>query len=308
VAEHPEDLLRDADIAMYRAKERGKARYEIFDAQMSTQALARLNLESELRRAHERHELKVYYQPIVDVSTERIIGLEALVRWEHPEHGLIEPADFIPLAEETGLICAIDRCVLEESCRQMGLWRQRYPSLQPLLLSANLSVCDLESGTLAAQIAQILAETDFDPHAVQLEITESVMMADTPALHTSLAQLGALGIRLALDDFGKGYSSLSYLERFPVATLKIDKRFLRELEQSPGKRAIIQAVSTLGQQLGIQVVVEGVETVEQSRQVRELGCLLAQGYFFGRPLSGVATELVLAREEGKRLLWQTVSA
>jgi len=296
--EHPENILRDADIAMYRAKDNGKARYEMFDTVMHTRAVALLKLENDLRRAIERQEFRVFYQPIVSLQTDQVAGFEALVRWEHPERGLVPPAEFIPLAEETGLIMEIGHWVLYEACRQVHQWQT---SLQrPLMLSVNLSGKQFIQHNLIQQIESILRETDFDPRWLRLEITESVVMENAEAAASMLLQLRDLGVHLSIDDFGTGYSSLSYLHRFPVTTLKIDRSFIGRMGEGDENAEIVSTIMTLASNLGMEVVAEGVETEEQLAQLRALNCEYGQGYLFSKPVPAeTARELILERLIGR---------
>ena len=282
--DRPSALLRDADVALYRAKSKGKACYEIFDEQMNAHAVERLELEGQLQRALERDEFVLYYQPQVELATGRLVGLEALVRWRHPAQGLLAPGVFIPLAEETGLIRPLGQWVLGEACRQARRWQQQAPGAPPLVMGINLSAREFEHPGLVEHIAVVLRETQVDPQAVQLEITEHVVMADAHEAAGTLRQLKALGVRLAIDDFGTGYSSLSYLKRFPVDTLKIDRMFIRGLGADTENQAIVQAVLSLGQALQLTVVAEGVETASEVAELERLGCVVGQGYYFGPPL------------------------
>ena len=287
------DLLRDADIAMYRAKARGKARYQVFDPSMNALAIRRLELEGQLRRGIELGELKVYYQPKVEISDGRVVGMEALVRWHHPERGLISPAEFIPLAEETGLILPLGRWVLEEACRQAREWQERYPGCLPTM-SVNLSAKQFQQPHLLEEISEVLAATELEPCGLVLEITESVLMEDAQANIATLEGLKALGVGLAIDDFGTGYSSLDYLKRFPVDVIKIDRSFVNGLGPSPKDAAIIQTVIDLAEALDLEPIAEGIETAEQARQLWDMGCRVGQGYYFARPLpSDEVAELLL---------------
>ena len=294
--ETPENLLRDADIAMYRAKEKGKARYEVFDSVMHARAVALLRLENDLRRAIERQEFRVFYQPIVALETRRIVGFEALVRWQHPERGFVPPGEFIPLAEETGLVADIDRWVLRESCRQMAEWQQLAPANRALTLSANLSSKELTQADLVGSIKSTLDETGFDPHCLRLEITESAVMENAETSATMLAQLRDIGVRISIDDFGTGYSSLSYLHRFPVTTLKIDRSFIGRMTEDGEKFEIVRTIMTLANNLGMDTVAEGVETERQLAQLRLLKCEYGQGYLFSKPVDAAAAGALLTRK------------
>lgn len=287
------DLLRDADVAMYRAKDKGKARYQVFDPSMNALAMRRLELENQLRRGIERGELRVYHQPKVEISDGRVVGMEALVRWEHPERGLIPPAEFVALAEETGLILPLGRWVLEEACRQAKEWQELYSDCRPTM-SVNLSARQLQQPNLLEEISEVLGATELEPCGLVLEITESVIMEDAEANIATLEGLKGLGVKLAIDDFGTGYSSLAYLKRFPVDVIKIDRSFVHGLGVSPKEAAIVQAVIDLAEALGLEPIAEGIESAEQARQLLEMGCYVGQGYHFTRPLpSTEATNLLL---------------
>jgi diguanylate cyclase (GGDEF)-like protein len=291
--QRPEDILRDADTAMYRAKQLGKARYEVFDQAMHTRVMDQLELERDLRRAVERQELFLNYQPIVSMDTGVIRGFEALVRWQHPERGVIPPAKFIPTAEETGLIIPIGIWVLGEACRQMRRWQELCPADEPLTINVNLSGKQFTQPDLLEQIKEVLRETGLDPRSLKLEITESVVMENIETATRMLEQLRALGVELSIDDFGTGYSSLSYLQRFPVGTLKIDRSFVSRMTESEGTAEIVRTVMRLAQNLGMDVVAEGVETERQREQLRALECEFGQGYYFSRPMDGEAAEAFL---------------
>ncbi len=277
------DLLRNADLAMYRAKDGGKNSYAIFEPLMNEKALKRLGMEAELRRALEKKELRVYYQPKVSIRTGRILAQEALVRWEHPERGLISPAEFVPLAEETGLIIPLGRWVLEQSCRQLGEWQRLYPSDPPLGMSVNLSAAQFKRPDLGSSVAEVLRQTGLDPHTLILEITESMMVEDVGAALATLKELKSLGIKIAVDDFGTGYSSLSYLKHFPVDFLKIDRSFVAGLGRDPKDEGLVAASIELAHALKLEVVAEGVETEGQLERLRTLGCDMAQGFYFQKP-------------------------
>ncbi len=282
----PETLIRDADAAMYRAKDRGRARWELFDNAMRASAVDRLDIETALRRALERRELRVYYQPIIDLKDGEIDGIEALLRWEHPERGLLNPDDFITVAEETGLIVPIGAWVLDQACRQVQRWQASVSTLAPLRVSVNLSGRQLGHPSLVEDVSSVLANTGIDPSMVELEITESVLMDDVEMSRETLGQLHALGVKLAVDDFGTGYSSLSYLRRFPVDLLKVDRSFIDALGENSDDSAIVTAIITLAHTLGLIAVAEGVETAEQLATLRQMRCDRAQGYHMARPASG----------------------
>jgi EAL domain-containing protein (putative c-di-GMP-specific phosphodiesterase class I) len=279
-----DELVREADIALYRAKAAGKARAVLFDPTMNARILERLELEGDLRRALERGELRLDYQPIVDLETGRVAEVEALLHWEHPERGLIAPLEFIPIAEEVGLIVPIGRWVLREACRQAQAWQARYPSERPLLMSVNVSAREFQQPDLIGQVAAVLDETGLAPACLRLEITESVLMDDAPATEATLRGMRALGVRLAIDDFGTGYSSLGYLQRFSVDTLKIDRAFVTPLDHDEQAGTIVRAVTALGHALGIEVTAEGIETAGHWARLRALGCDYEQGYYFARPV------------------------
>ena len=282
--DQPGTLLRNADLAMYKAKETGKAHHEVFDPVMNTRAMERLRLEGELRRALERNEFRVYYQPKVLLETGKVIGAEALVRWEHPERGLLSPAAFIPLAEETGLIVPLGEWVLEEACRQAREWHDQHLTEPPLTVSVNLSARQFRHPLLFEEISSILESSGIEAGALILEITETVMMEGDEDLIDQLRELKASGVRLAIDDFGTGYSSLSYLSRFPVDYLKIDRSFIDGLGERPEARKLVGGIVDLASSLGLRVVAEGVETAEQLEELKEMGCEIGQGYYFARPL------------------------
>jgi diguanylate cyclase (GGDEF)-like protein/PAS domain S-box-containing protein len=291
--ENPEDILRDADTAMYRAKQLGKARHEVFDKAMHAVAMNLLHLETDLRRALERQEFFVQYQPIVSLDNFSLRGFEALVRWQHPERGLISPMDFIPVAEDTGQILALGQWALHEACRQMRRWQKRYPSDPPLSISVNLSGRQFAQPNLIEQVRHILEDTKLDPRSLKLEITESVVMDNIDTATEMLRQLRALGVQLSIDDFGTGYSSLSYLHRFPIDTLKIDRSFVSQMVDNNENIEIVRTIVMLAQNLGMDVVAEGVETKEQLALLRKLGCENGQGYFFSRPVSVGGAEKII---------------
>lgn len=280
----PEDILRDADAAMYRAKAKGKARHELFDHEMHSRALKLLQTEAELRRAIERSELCVHYQPLFDLTTKRITGFEALVRWNHPERGLVMPAEFVPIAEETGLISQIGSWVLTTACWQLASWRKLLPADQELTISINVSRKQFSQPDLLARLHQILQQTGSKPEWLALEITESVLMEHTDGLIRLLTELKGLGVQLHVDDFGTGYSSLAYLHRFPIDKLKIDRSFVSHMESAGRNAEIVRAIVTLAHGLGMGTIAEGIETEEQAKFLCSLKCQLGQGYLLGRPV------------------------
>jgi diguanylate cyclase (GGDEF)-like protein/PAS domain S-box-containing protein len=275
--ERVEHLLRDADTAMYRAKVRG-CRHAVFDSSMHERAMAALRIENELRRALERGELRVHYQPIVELASGKTLGVEALVRWEHRERGLIPPSEFIPLAEETGLVVPLGHWVLDEACRALSALPEQ------ITLSVNLSGRQLLQPEFCSELKEMLSRSRLDPSRLRLELTESMLIGNGAAAREALTQLRGTGVRLCIDDFGTGYSSLSYLHELPIDSLKIDRSFVGAMGDDERKIKIVQSILVLGKALGIDVVAEGVETAEQAELLRRLGCELAQGYFFARPL------------------------
>jgi diguanylate cyclase (GGDEF)-like protein/PAS domain S-box-containing protein len=290
-----EDLLRDADLAMYRAKTQGRGRYAIFHPRMHSSAVALLQMETDLRRAVERQELKLHYQPIVSLRTNRLVGFEALIRWQHPQQGLISPAQFVPIAEETGLITSIGEWILQTACTQMRQWQKQFPEWQFLTMNVNLSSKQF-TPHLVEQVDQILQETGLGGEYLKLEITESVLMGHAESAITTLTQLKQLGIQLAIDDFGTGYSSLSYLHRFPIDTLKVDRSFIQRVDVDGEQLAIVRTIITLAWNLGMEVIAEGVETPKQLAQLRSLRCEYAQGYLFSKPRDVQAIEALLTQE------------
>lgn len=310
--------MRNADTALYQAKARGKARHAVFDSHMHATVLKRLRTESDLRRALERGEFRVFYQPKMKLKTDlqgflrfsgsraivagakettrapRIEGTEALVRWEHPDLGLISPTEFVPVAEETGLIVPIGLWVLREACLQTRQWNERYPDDPPLTVCVNLSARQFHDPGLCQDVTRILQETGLDPQYLSLEITESAVMKDVQVTSATLRELKGLGVELSVDDFGTGYSSLSYLKRFPVDYLKIDRSFVEELKGNAEDAMLVSGIIRLAHTLGMRVVAEGVESVEQLQRLQGLGCDLAQGYYFSKPLPGEAVPGLLA--------------
>ena len=296
-AENPEAYLQNADTALYHAKAKGKAGYEIFDAQMHTEAVNRLQMETDLRRAIERQELELYYQPILETSSQEIIGFEALLRWYHPTLGRVSPVKFIPIAEETGLIIKLGWWALRQACQQMKTWQQQR-GCQSMVISVNLSCKQFLQSDLLAQIEYALDETGLQPQHLKLEITESLFMSHSESTRFKLKRLRNLGIHLSIDDFGTGYSSLSYLQRFPISTLKIDRSFIHHLGQNFDNSAIVEAITVLAHKLGMNVIAEGVETLEQLELLRAIGCEQVQGYLFSPPIAATDAAALLFSEEG----------
>ena len=300
--EDAETMLRDADTAMYRAKDNGKARHELFHSTMHTRAVALLQLETDLRRAIEREEFCVHYQPIISLETQAIVGFEALARWNHPERGLVPPDEFIPIAEETGLITEIGALVLRQACTQMREW-QLALGKESLTMSVNLSGKQLTQTDLIRQVQDTLSQTGLTSTCLRLEITESVVMENAELATNTLLQLRKLGVHLSIDDFGTGYSSLSYLHRFPVNTLKIDRSFIGRMAKGDENSEIVRTICTLANNLGMEVVAEGVETHEQLELLRSLKCEYGQGYLFSRPVDAEkATALILEDPSGSGYL------
>jgi EAL domain-containing protein (putative c-di-GMP-specific phosphodiesterase class I) len=294
--DQPVELLRDADTAMYRAKALGKAHHVVFDKAMHTSVVARLRLETDLRRAIERQEFRLEYQPIVTLETGRVVGFEALVRWNHPERGSVSPVEFIPASEETGLIIPLDLWVLGEACRQMSVWNRKLRPAAPMGISVNLSSKHFAQTDLIDHIDQVLRETGLDAGCLRLEITESVIMGHTDSATSMLRQIKERGVTLSMDDFGTGYSSLSYLHKFSFDLLKIDRSFVSRMGARGENSEIVATIVALAHNLGMHVVAEGVETAEQCDQLRALNCQYGQGYFFSRPVPASVAEQLLGVE------------
>jgi len=299
--DHPENILRDADTAMYRAKAQGKACYEVFDKGMHTRAVYLLQMETDLRRALEREEFRVYYQPIVSLDNGQLAGFEALVRWQHPERGFINPGDFIPLAEDTGMILPLGAWILKRACQQLSQWQWQSPANRSLFMSVNLSGKQVAQADIVLEIEQVLRETGVDPRHLKLEITESAVMENAEHAVTLLKRLKAIGVQLSVDDFGTGYSSLGYLHRFPLDTLKIDRSFISRIDEAEENIEIVRTVITLAENMGMDVVAEGIETLGQLGQLRLLKCQYGQGYLFSRPVDAESAAVWLS----KRPQWQT---
>jgi diguanylate cyclase (GGDEF)-like protein/PAS domain S-box-containing protein len=290
----PEGLLRDADTAMYRAKSQGPAGHVVFNRGMHQFVMARLQLETDLRRALERGQIEVHYQPVVDLRTGAVTSLEALLRWAHPRHGILFPDEFLSVAEETGLIVQMGRYVLSEACRKVRELQERYPEHAALKLSVNLSNKQFFQADLLEQVRHALVDSGLHPSCLGLEITEGVIIQHAESANTRFSRLKSLGIQLSMDDFGKGYSSLNYLHRFQMDILKIDRSFVSRIEEGSGNLAILEAIVTLAHQLGMEVVAEGIQTAAQVRKIRALGCEYGQGFLFSKPLPAGEIENLLA--------------
>ena len=291
--DRPAELLRNADIAMYCAKEAGKARYAIFDREMYARTLELLHLESDLRKAIERQEFLLHYQPIVSLMTGKLVGFEALIRWQHPERGLVSPQEFISIAEDIGLIVPIGEWVMHQACQQMREWQLKFPLAANLKISVNLASQQIKEAKLIERIDRVMAETGLDGSFLKLEITESMLLNNTEATINMLSEIRARKIQLSIDDFGKGYSSLSYLHRFPINTLKIDGSFVSQMNYDPENFEIVRTINTLAHNLGLDVTAECVETATEFSQLKALGCEFGQGYFFSKPLDSKAAESLI---------------
>jgi diguanylate cyclase (GGDEF)-like protein/PAS domain S-box-containing protein len=294
-----EDVLRDAEIAMYRAKHAGKARCEVFDNAMQADAVKRLQLETDLRKALECDEFRVHYQPLVSLQDTRIVGFEALTRWQRPQ-GIVMPGEFISVADETGLILPMNRQLLREACQQIRRWQSLFPSDPPLCISVNVTAKQFAQPDLDSQIKEILEQTGMDPSWVDLEITENIAMGDAERSAIVLSELKALGVRLSVDDFGTGYSSLSRLQRFPVDTLKIDRSFIARIDSDPETHEIVRIIVILAHNLGLKVVAEGIENREQMEMLKHFGCELGQGYLFSKPVAADTVVQLLASQHAAR--------
>jgi diguanylate cyclase (GGDEF)-like protein/PAS domain S-box-containing protein len=289
-------LLYRADAAMYEAKRQGKARYAIYNLITHMRSREPLRMAYYLRVALERGEFALHYQPKVDLRTDTIVHMEALLRWHHPEYGMVPPSEFIPVAEETGLIISLGRWVLKEACTQVRRWQELYPRTPGLVAEVNLSAKQLHRPTMAGEeVAEVLRETGLEPSRLELEITEGVLMEDAPSTVAALEKLKDLGVKVSIDDFGTGYSSLSYLKRFPVDTLKIDRSFIGGLDTDPEDDVLVSGMIGLGHALGLNVVAEGVETERQLVRLKEMGCTMAQGHYFSKPLPAEAATSLLAK-------------
>ncbi len=295
----PEEMIRDADTAMYRAKTTGGSRFVMFDQAMHNNAVERLELENDLRHAVERGQICLFYQPIVNMRTRQLAGFEALARWSHPKRGLVSPAEFIALAEETGIIVPLGIWILEQACKQLAEWQQNHPEIATITMSVNLSRKQLAMPDLLPRIRQILSDTGVDPRFLKLEITESAMMHDADAALAVLKQIQAMNIQLHMDDFGTGYSSLSCLQQFPLDGLKIDRQFVSGIATRADHAAVLRAIVQLAHNLKIPLVAEGIETLDQIKVLDSLGCDQAQGYFFAKPMDTASATNFIKEQKTK---------
>jgi len=295
--ERPEEILRDADAAMYRAKSRGRDQYHVFESSIRSNVISRLSLDRELRQAIDRGAFQVHYQPIVSLETGTIAGFEALVRWEHPGRGVVLPSEFVPLAEETGLILPIGRFVLEESCRQTNLWNKKYDAR--FQISVNLSPRQFDQTDLPQHVEKTLFATGLPAEDLCLEITEGIIIRSSRTANQTLQDLRAMGVGVSLDDFGTGYSSLSYLNAFPITALKVDRSFVSNVENAGKHHEIVRSIVDLGRKLGLTTIAEGVETMPQARALKGLSCARAQGYLFAKPIPASDIERLLETDQAK---------
>jgi EAL domain-containing protein (putative c-di-GMP-specific phosphodiesterase class I) len=293
----PEDILRNADTAMYHAKARGKARLAIFDEAMRERAVSRLEIETGLRKAIQAGELMLYYQPELSLRETRVVGYEALVRWNHPERGILPPSEFIPIAEESDLIIHLGRWVLKEACAQMAEWHRRFVVAPPLTISVNVSPRHLRDTGLVEDVERVLEETGLDPRCLKLEMTESSIMQNPDTALDILRRLKLMQVGLEIDDFGTGYSSLSYLQRLPFDTVKIDRSFIKELGVSGESLEIVKTIVDLARSLQMDVVAEGIETQDQLHNLADLGCEYGQGYYFSKPVGALTTQAIMQERD-----------
>ena len=293
----PQDLLRDADLAMYHAKEEGRARFQVFSVAMRDSVQARFGMEADLRNALERGELRLAFQPIVELETGRVHGFEALLRWHHPKRGVILPLDFVPLAEQTGLIVSIGSWVLQEACRQARRWQETFPAAAALRISVNLSAKQLAHPRIVEDVRTALQAAGLAPRCLALEISERVLLDSVESSTTALGQLRGLNVELHMDDFGTGYSSLSSLPRFPLQGIKVDRSFVHRMGARRTDLEIVRSIVDLAGNLGLGVMAEGVETVTQRARLIAFGCRLGQGYLFAKPVEPTAAGALLAEPE-----------
>ena len=295
--QQPETLMRDADTALYQAKRSGRNRFEVFDEQMHEKALRFLQIETDLRFALERQEFFLVYQPIVELSDRKLAGFEALIRWQHPKHGLIPPSDFIPIAEETGMISSIGAWVLQTACKQLRDWQKKNSEMADVWMSVNVSTKQFMEPQLLSLVAETLQETGLSPHCLKLEVTETAMVENIDFAVEAMQNLKKLGLKLAIDDFGTGYSSLNYLHRLPLSSLKIDRSFVAQMEKGAENQEIIKTILSLAKSLNLETIAEGVETVSQISKLSELSCQLGQGFYFAKPLDASNVEKTFVTPE-----------
>ncbi|RPJ41593.1 MAG: EAL domain-containing protein, partial [Chloroflexi bacterium] len=291
----PAEILRDADIAMYQAKLSGQDCYVMFNPELRTQAMSRLQLENDMRHGLERQEFVLFYQPIFSLESDRIVGFEALIRWNHPRRGMILPGDFIPVAEESGLILGIGKWVLRQACEQMSLWRRLLPGAEDLTINVNISSKQFSQVHFVEQVEQVLRDTGLTPEALKLEITESVVIDNQAHANALFDRLGKLGVKMQVDDFGTGYSSLSYLQNFPIQGIKIDKSFIQEMGRLGKNPDLVRTILMMARDLGMIAVAEGVETVEQLAVLKDLSCAFGQGFLLARPMDEQMAARLLER-------------
>jgi diguanylate cyclase (GGDEF)-like protein len=298
-----DDLIRNSDLALYHAKNNGKGTYEVFDAEMYEQVSRRMSLETDLRKALERREIEVYYQPIIDIINQEIVGFEALMRWRHSQLGSIAPDVFIPIAEESGLIIDLGWWLAEEACSQIKAWQKKFPYFSSLKISINFSAKQFFQSNFVDKIEHIIKNNYLDPNTVSIEITESLFIKYTEVMQKKMEFLNALGVKLSLDDFGIGYSCLSYLKNFSLDTIKIDRSFVKDLSCNPHNLAIVEAIALLARQLNMDIVAEGVETEEQMSIISSIGCYQAQGYLFSPPVTASVAEKLLEKAHQNQSFW-----
>lgn len=298
---HPEEVLRDADIAMYQAKTSGKARFEIFDIKMRSHIFSRLEMEQDLRSALENGDFQLYYQPIVSMKSNQLVSFEALIRWDHPTRGLLLPGEFLPIAEESGLILPIEKWVLHEACAQLKRWHENYPSLQNVSVNVNISNRQFAQSNFVDGVMNALTVTGLQPESLKLEITENVLISNYVTANEVFTKLWNSGVQMQIDDFGSGYSALAYLQHFPISAIKIDKSFIDEIGKSRKGIALIRAIVSMARELGMEAIAEGIETGEQLDQLRELSCNLGQGFLLSRPLNKESAEKVLEQQQIKQI-------
>jgi diguanylate cyclase (GGDEF)-like protein len=293
----PEEVLRDADIAMYQAKASGKARCEVFDIKMRSQAYSRLEMEQQLRAALENREFQLYYQPILSLKSNQVVSFEALIRWRHPQRGLLLPGEFLSTAEASGLILSIEKWVLNEACAQLKSWHQKYPGFGHVSVNVNISNRQFAQPNFIAEVKEALHKNDLPPESLKLEITENVLIVNSVAANKVFAELRALGVQLQIDDFGSGYSSLGYLQHFPISAVKIDKSFIDGMKKGRKGTELIRAIVSMTRELGMEAIAEGIETSEQLSELKRLLCTFGQGFLLSRPLDKEAAEKVLVKQE-----------